>query len=85
MVTYKGSLVYPPSAVSEGVEGSVKLRVLVTEKGAVAEVSVAESSYDRRLDEAAMAFVKGWRYQPAVQDGQPRSVYTHALVTFELR
>jgi len=85
VVIYKGSLLYPPSAISEGVEGSVKLRVLVTEKGTVAEVTVAQSSYDRRLDAAAMAFVKEWRYQPAVQDGQPRSVYTYALVTFELR
>jgi TonB family protein len=85
VVIYKGTLEYPPLAVSEGVEGTVKLKVLVTEKGTVAEVSIVESSHDRRLDTAAVAFVNGWRYQPAIQDRQPRGVYTHALVTFELK
>jgi hypothetical protein len=30
-------------------------------------------------------FVRGWRYKPAVQDGEPRSVYTYAVVRFELK
>lgn len=84
-VIRKGKLEYPPTAVEEGVEGTVKLNVLVTEAGAVAEVKVVQSSRDRRLDAAAIEFVRGWRYQPAVQDGQPRSVYTHASVRFELK
>jgi protein TonB len=85
VVVLKGNLVYPTSAVEEGVEGIVKLEVLVTEPGSVAEVKVAKSSGDRRLDAAALEFVKGWRYKPAVQDGKPRSVWTHAVVTFELK
>jgi outer membrane biosynthesis protein TonB len=37
------------------------------------------------LDAAASESVKGWRYKPAVQDGKPRRVYTHAVVRFELK
>jgi protein TonB len=85
VVVQKGTLKYPEAAVEDGVEGTVKLKVLVTELGGAAEVKVAQSSGDRGLDTAAVEFVKGWRYQPAVQDGKPRRVYTYAVVTFELR
>lgn len=76
---------YPPSAVEDGVEGTVKLKVVVSETGAVAEVEVVASSGDRRLDQAAKECVRGWRYRPAVQDGKPRRVPTYATVEFELR
>ena len=83
-VIQKGSLEYPASAVTDGVEGTVRLRVLVGEAGDVLEVEVTESSGDRRLDIAAEEFVRAWHYRPAVQDGQPRRVHTYAKVTFEL-
>jgi protein TonB len=85
VVIFKGNLEYPSSAVADGVEGVVKLRVLVSKRGAVEKVTVVESGRDRRLDAAAVEFVKGWRYRPAVQDGEPRSVYTYAVVEFELK
>jgi len=84
-VVAKGTLDYPPSAAAEGVAGTVRLEVLVTETGSVADVQVTASSGDRRLDEAAREWVHRWRYRPAVQDGKPRRVYTHATVEFELR
>ncbi len=84
VVVYKGSLEYPPAAAAEGVEGTVRLEVAVTELGTVSDIRVVESSRDRRLDAAAVEFVRGWRYKPAIQDGKPRSVWTHAVVAFEL-
>lgn len=84
-VTWKGSLEYPGSAVEDGVEGMVRLQVLVNEAGEVAEAEVIESSGDQRLDSAAIEFVAGWRYRPAVQDGTPRAVYTYARVEFLLK
>ncbi len=61
------------------------LEVLVSEKGEVLEVEVIESAGDGRLDRAAAEFVRGWRYRPAVQGGEPRRVHTRAKVKFELR
>jgi len=84
-VISKGTFTYPEGAAEEGVQGVVKLKVLVAENGSVAEVQIAGSSRDRRLDQAAKEWVRGWRYSPAVQDGKPRRVYTHATVEFELR
>jgi len=84
-VISKGNLVYPRAALEDGVEGTVQLKVLVTETGEVASVEIVRSSGDRRLDAAAKDFVRAWRYRPAVQDGQPRRVYSMATVVFELR
>jgi protein TonB len=85
VVAAKGTLRYPSAAQEEGVEGTVKLKVLVSETGSVAEVQVVSSSGNRRLDVAAKEWVANWRYRPAVQDGKPRRVYTSAVVEFELR
>ncbi len=76
--------VYPVAAQVEGVQGTVRLLVTVTREGTVGAVKVASSSGDSRLDAAAVAAVKQWRYHPAVQDGIPREVSTHAVVTFSL-
>jgi len=84
-VAAKGTLRYPSAAQEEGIEGTVKLKVLVSEMGSVAEVQVVSSSGDRRLDAAAKEWVSNWRYRPAVQDGKPRRVYTNAVVEFELK
>jgi len=83
-VTYKGVLSYPREAAEEGVEGAVILKVLVDEKGQVADSQITSSSGDKRLDAAALEWVKRWRYLPAVQDGRPRRVWTRAKVTFHL-
>jgi len=83
-VIWKGVLEYPEAAIADGREGVVRMQVLVTESGQVAEVRVVSSSGDRRLDAAAKEWVSRWRYRPAVQDGRPRRVDTHATVRFEL-
>ncbi len=83
-VIRKGRLVYPEAAIRDGAEGVCVLKVLVSETGEVVETEVTKSSGDRRLDKAALEFVRQWRYRPAVQDGKPRRVYTRATVQFEL-
>ena len=75
---------YPASAQADGVEGTVRLRVTVGTGGNVEQVVVAASSGDSRLDSAAVAAVRLWKYRPAVQNGEPRRVDTHATVTFRL-
>jgi protein TonB len=84
-VIRKGRLAYPEAAIRDGAEGTCVLKVLVSETGEVVEMEVSKSSGDRRLDQAAMGFVRQWRYRPAVQDGKPRRVYTRATVQFELK
>lgn len=75
---------YPASAQTDGVEGTVKMRVTVGTSGNVEQVVVVASSGDSRLDSAAVAAVRQWRYRPAVQNGEPRRVDTHATISFRL-
>ena len=75
---------YPAAAAAESVEGMVRLVVTVGPDGDVEKVTVSKSSGDSRLDSAAAAAVKKWKYKPAVQDGTPRRVDTSATVTFRL-
>lgn len=75
---------YPMAAQVEGVAGTVRMRVTVSQEGTVGAVRVVSSSGDSRLDAAAVKAVKQWRYRPAVQDGIAREVDTYASVTFSL-
>ncbi len=63
--------VYPAVSRRLGEEGKVVLRVELDEGGDVSKASVQSSSGYSRLDEAALAAIKGWRCQPALRDGKP--------------
>ncbi|AUH53223.1 energy transducer TonB [Chromobacterium sp. ATCC 53434] len=61
---------YPTVSREGGEEGTVRLRVLVSAQGAPQEVSVQDSSGFPRLDRAALAAVKRWRFIPAKRGGE---------------
>ena len=73
---------YPRDSARLGQEGTVTLRVLVDESGAILQVGVEQSSGHRSLDQAALRHVKReWRFRPAVVDG--RAVRAWAIVPIE--
>jgi protein TonB len=77
---------YPVLARRIGKEGSVVLDITVATDGAVQDVSIAKSSGDDGLDEAAMNWVREhWRYKPAMKDGLPVVAQSEAQVVFSLR
>ena len=51
--------------------------------GNVSNIRVATTTGDRRLDEAAMAAVREWKYEPAVLDGKPIAVFNNVTVTYQ--
>ncbi|WP_259303276.1 energy transducer TonB [Thermomonas sp. S9] len=62
------------------------LQVLVDVDGRPLDVTVARSSGYRMLDEAARTQVlKRWRFQPALQDGQPVQALGLVPVEFTVR
>lgn len=63
--------VYPPEALAEGRGGTVLLELDVDETGAVMDARVAESSGDPAFDDAALAAVRDFRFEPA-RDGLGR-------------
>lgn len=62
---------YPPAELRRGRGGTVMLRVEVGPDGVPTAVTVAESSRSRALDRAAIEAVRGWRFEPALLDGEP--------------
>ncbi len=62
---------YPADAARRRAEGTVGLRIHVTEAGTPAWVDVVASSGDASLDRAAREAVALWRFQPARNNGGP--------------
>jgi protein TonB len=62
---------YPSRSRRNGEEGTVLLRVELTEAGDIGAARIQTSSGFSRLDEAALAAVRTWRCQPPHRNGQP--------------
>jgi len=74
---------YPATAQAAGVEGVVIAEIVVNERGEVADAKVVRSI--PLLDDAALAAVKTWRYDPTIVDGQPVPVRMNVTVNFTTR
>jgi TonB family protein len=73
---------YPDLARSAEIEGVVKVRVLITKEGRVAEATVIDGN--RLLHEATLAAVKRWTFNPALQHNRPVPVRVDLPVRFTL-
>ena len=77
---------YPRMAKQRGITGTVLLQVLVGIDGRPLEVTVAQSSGNRELDEAARAQVlRRWSFQPASKNGQAVQAIGMVPIEFALR
>ncbi|QEL57074.1 energy transducer TonB [Chromobacterium paludis] len=76
---------YPSESQEDGEAGTVRLRVHVSAQGLPLDVSVQQSSGFFRLDRAALAAVKRWRFIPAKR-GDESIAYTFIVpVEFSLK
>ena len=75
---------YPIESRRKHEQGTVVLTVLVGTAGTVMDVSVAKSSGFERLDKAALAAVRAWRWSPTLRDGQPVMVKGYVDIPFVL-
>jgi protein TonB len=76
---------YPPGSRRAGEEGTVTLKVFVTENGRAAQIQIAKSSGFPKLDEAAIKEVeRNWRFVPGKEDGKPVAMWHTFAVTFRL-
>ena len=75
--------VYPPEAREARVQGVVMLEVTLSRTGEVSDVEMVRST--PLLDEAAVAAVRQWRYEPTLVDGEPVSVLMTVTMNFALR
>ncbi|MCF5965723.1 energy transducer TonB, partial [Xanthomonas perforans] len=61
---------YSPQLACAGVGGTTVLRVVVGTQGTPTDVSVAQSSGQPVLDEAALTRVREWQFKAATRNGQ---------------
>ena len=76
--------IYPPRCLRMGIEGTVRVRVLVGEDGRVQEVTIGKSSGEAALDEAAMEAVRYWRFEAAKRNGVPVRAWAVVPIEFKL-
>lgn len=75
---------YPTLSKRLGEEGRVLLRVLVTPEGLADQVEVRQSSGYARLDQAALATVKRWRFTPARRGEERVLAWVLVPLSFQL-
>ena len=76
---------YPPAALAEGIEGFVVVRYNVTLQGRVSNARVVRAEPEGIFDEAALAAVRSWVFNPPLVDGEPQpEVGRESTVTFKL-
>ena len=75
---------YTDEARAARVQGTVELRATVREDGTV-KVDNITKGLGYGLDEAAVAAVEQWKFDPGKKDGKPVSVMTSILVNFALK
>ena len=75
---------YPRMSRRAGEQGKVILKVLVNTDGSPSTVELSKSSGFERLDNAALAAVKQWRFEPARKGGKAISAYVLVPMPFIL-
>ena len=80
----RGYLHYPKESLSLKEEGTVGLKVSLTEEGKASNAVVVKSSGSPRLDNAAIQVVKAsWRYDPPNDQRMPAAVQTEVVFNLE--
>ena len=81
----KVSPIYPVPARNEWAEGNVILQAIIDVEGNVTDIEVLRcNNPGMGFEEATVEAVRQWRYEPAVQEGQPVAVYFTIFVEFKL-
>jgi TonB family protein len=66
--------IYPVDAQAARIQGEVVVRYDVTAKGVVINARIETSDPAGVFDEAALAAVRSWKYNPRIRDGKTQEV-----------
>jgi protein TonB len=75
---------YPREALRQGIEGTVVLLISIDAQGNVLDIKVERSSHNRDMDREAVQAARRWRFNPAVENGQPVASTVRVPVDFTL-
>ena len=74
---------YPDLAREAGIEGTVRIKVLVGSDGKVMNVQMIDSDVTSEMEKAALRAAKKCRFNPAKQRTRP--VKAHVMIPFHFR
>jgi TonB family protein len=83
-VVDKVAPIYPQSAKSAGVQGSVKLDAIIGMDGRPKLLRVVNTEINPELARSAIEAVSKWRYRPMLVNGKPVEVETTVTVVYSL-
>ena len=75
---------YPEASQARREQGQVQLRLAIDAAGRVIDIVVQRSAGYTALDEAALAAVRRWRFEPALRGGRPVPASMTLGVTFQI-
>ena len=75
---------YPVDAIASQTSGKVVLRVLIGTDGSVRDVVVDESTPPGVFDAATIEAARQWRFNPAMEDGEPVEGWVRIPVEFDV-
>jgi periplasmic protein TonB len=75
---------YPLSAKRRGIQGEVKMRILINEQGTVEKVSIVNAKPPGVFDQSVIRCVSRWRFKAGTVGGRPVKALAETTVKFEL-
>jgi len=76
---------YPSFSKRSGEQGTVIVRLIIDQTGAVEDVALLQSSTFPRLDRAASEIGRRYRFKPFLVNGSPQRISTNLLIKFNLK
>ncbi|MFY9823465.1 MAG: energy transducer TonB [Thermoanaerobaculia bacterium] len=74
---------FPPTARKAGLQGVVVIEVIIDQEGCARHPRILKG-VPLGVDDAALAAVQSWTFQPATRDGKIVAVYYTLTVQFKL-
>ena len=84
-IVHKVMPVYPATAKTAGVQGTVILHAVIGVDGRPLSLRVMNADIDPELARAAIEAVSQWRYRPTLLNGEPIEIDTTIMVNFSLQ
>jgi protein TonB len=75
---------YPFRAREQGIEGVVQVKILVNADGSVGQVLIMEARPRDTFDDAVLAAVPNWRFEPGVIGGKRVTAWVVTALRFQL-
>lgn len=82
--THRVHLEYPDIARERGIEGYVTLKLKVSAGGDVASIRVVDAQPRGMFEQAAVASVRAWKFDPGMYEGKPVETWVNQTVRFRL-